>query len=259
MEMRANESSTHCLKGNRRKSKETPSFVSWNWPLIRKCTFFVFISGVLAMCSIVVAQIASLPKYCNPKTEWYQGGVFYEINPTSFKDTNNDGIGDIRGLINGIEYFANLGISGVRLNSIFPTGESSSLRDMRPELGHLMDLKIFAHELNARNMSLLLDLPLQQIIAKSDQHELIETVGAALNHWIHQGVNGFYLKGLVSIEKLTKLSNCLDAWKSIVGPDRVLMVEESLMKHTAKTNLTALLEHVDLVDVVVDVKVIRKR
>ncbi|XP_062124244.1 uncharacterized protein LOC133837479 isoform X1 [Drosophila sulfurigaster albostrigata] len=248
------ESSTHCLKGNRRKSKETPSFVSWNWPLIRKCTFFVFISGVLAMCSIVVAQIASLPKYCNPKTEWYQGGVFYEINPTSFKDTNNDGIGDIRGLINGIEYFANLGISGVRLNSIFPTGESSSLRDMRPELGHLMDLKIFAHELNARNMSLLLDLPLQQIVANSDQHELIETVGAALNHWIHQGVNGFYLKGLVSIEKLAKLSNCLDAWKSIVGPDRVLMVEESLLKHTAKTNLTALLEHVDLVDVVVDVE-----
>ncbi|KAH8263104.1 hypothetical protein KR044_004367 [Drosophila immigrans] len=250
------ESSTHCLKGNRRKSKDTPSFVSWNWPLIRKCTFFVFISGVLAMCSIVVAQIASLPKYCNPKTEWYQGGVFYEINPTSFKDTDNDGIGDIPGLINGIEYFANLGISGVRLNSIFPTDKhltETSFRFMRPELGRLVDLKRFAHELDVRNMSLLLDFPVQQLVAGRNEYDVIESVGGALNHWMTHGVNGFYLKGLAAVEKHVKLSKCLDAWKMILGSDRVLMVEESLLTHTSQGNLTALLEHVDLVDVVLDV------
>lgn len=56
-----------CSRSNRRKSKETPFFVSWNWNLIRKCTFFLFVSAVLAMCSIVVAQILSMPQYCNPK------------------------------------------------------------------------------------------------------------------------------------------------------------------------------------------------
>lgn len=48
-------------------TKDTPSFVHWNWPLIRKCTFLVFMAGIFAMASIVVAMIASLPRACNPK------------------------------------------------------------------------------------------------------------------------------------------------------------------------------------------------
>lgn len=68
-------------------SKEIPHFVTWNWPLIRKCTFFIFLSGIFAMCSIVVAMIVKLPKTCNPHTPWYQGSVFYEIFPASFKDS----------------------------------------------------------------------------------------------------------------------------------------------------------------------------
>lgn len=255
------ESGTHCLKGNRRKSKDTPNFVSWNWPLIRKCTFFVFLSGILAMCSIIVAQIASLPKYCNPKTEWYQGGVFYEINPTSFKDTDNDGIGDIRGLINGIDYFANLGISGVRLNSIFPTARhadehlnASSIRTIRAELGHLHDLKKLANDLHSHNMTLLLDFPLQQLLPGKNENEVIELIGGSLDHWIRQGVNGFYLKGLASIEKNVPILKCLASWKRIVGKNRVLIVEESLLKLTAKSNASLIYEHIDLVDVVLNIE-----
>lgn len=48
-------------------TKDTPSFVSWNWPLIRKCTFFLFMSSLLAMCALVVAMIIMLPKTCNPR------------------------------------------------------------------------------------------------------------------------------------------------------------------------------------------------
>lgn len=47
--------------------KKTPDFVSWNWTIIRRCTLFVFLSGLLAMCSIVVAKIITLPKSCNPE------------------------------------------------------------------------------------------------------------------------------------------------------------------------------------------------
>ncbi|XP_034472743.1 uncharacterized protein LOC117780357 [Drosophila innubila] len=245
---------------NRRKSKETPNFVSWNWPLIRKCTFFVFLSGILAMCSIIVAQIASMPKYCNPKTEWYQGSVFYEINPTTFKDTDNDGIGDIRGLINGIEYFANLGISGVRLNSIFPTAQhaderlnGSSMRIIRPELGHLSDLYKLANDLHSHNMTLLLDFPLQQVLSGRNESEVIELIGDSLDHWIRQGVNGFYLKGLGSLDKNVALVKCLASWKRILGKDRVLIVEESLLKVTPKSNASLIFEYIDLVDVVLNV------
>ena len=71
-------------------SKDMPSFVYWNWPVIRKATFFIFLSGIFAMCAIVGGMIYNLPKTCNPTAEWYQGSVFYEIFPASFKDSNGN-------------------------------------------------------------------------------------------------------------------------------------------------------------------------
>lgn len=48
-------------------SKDVPSFVYWNWKLIRQCSFAIFVAGVIAMVAVVVAMIYSLPKKCNPK------------------------------------------------------------------------------------------------------------------------------------------------------------------------------------------------
>lgn len=49
-------------------SKDVPSFVYWNWKLIRKCSFLFFVAGVIAMAAMVVAMMVyQLPKSCNPK------------------------------------------------------------------------------------------------------------------------------------------------------------------------------------------------
>lgn len=48
-------------------SKDAPSFVYWNWPMIRKCTFYCFVAVMIGMVAIVVSMIASLPKSCNTK------------------------------------------------------------------------------------------------------------------------------------------------------------------------------------------------
>lgn len=48
-------------------SKDVPSFVYWNWKLIRQCSFLIFVAGVFAMVAIVVAMIYKLPTSCNPK------------------------------------------------------------------------------------------------------------------------------------------------------------------------------------------------
>lgn len=48
-------------------NKDVPSFVYWNWKLIRQCSFFVFVSCVIAMVAVVIAMIYTLPKTCNPK------------------------------------------------------------------------------------------------------------------------------------------------------------------------------------------------
>ncbi|KRG03827.1 uncharacterized protein LOC26528439 isoform X1 [Drosophila mojavensis] len=253
------EASAHCLKVSRRKSKDTPSFVSWNWPLIRKCTFFVFVSAILAICSIVVAKIVSMPKTCNPKTAWYRGSVFYEIDPASFKDTNNDGIGDINGIINEIDYFVNLEISGVRLNSIFSSHyvsyiNATSINIIRPELGNLNSVRNLAKLLHSHNLTLLLDLPLQHVIAAGKDSEALDVVSKSILHWINQGVNGFYLKGLESYTNTGVLLTYLSSWKRILGPNRVLIVGEYLLKNKSKPELSAMFEHIDLVDFVLDIE-----
>lgn len=48
-------------------SKDVPSFVYWNWKLIRQCSFLFFVAGVVAMAAMVVSMIYNLPKTCNPK------------------------------------------------------------------------------------------------------------------------------------------------------------------------------------------------
>lgn len=52
---------------NMPSSKDAPSFVYWNWPLIRKCTFFFFVAIVFGMAAIVVSMIVTLPKTCDTK------------------------------------------------------------------------------------------------------------------------------------------------------------------------------------------------
>ena len=52
---------------------------------------------------------------------WWQRGVFYQIYPRSFMDSNNDGIGDLRGIADRLDYLAWLGVDGLWLSPIFPS------------------------------------------------------------------------------------------------------------------------------------------
>src|SRR5437763_17069656 len=52
---------------------------------------------------------------------WWQDSVFYQIYPRSFQDSNNDGIGDIQGIIHRLPYLLALGIDAIWLSPIFPS------------------------------------------------------------------------------------------------------------------------------------------
>lgn len=54
-----------------------------------------------------------------PKLEWWQNGLFYQIYPRSFKDSNGDGVGDLKGIIEKLPYLKELGIDGAWLSPIF--------------------------------------------------------------------------------------------------------------------------------------------
>lgn len=142
-------------------------FLTWNWPLIRKFSFWTVMSTMVACFCVVVGTIATTPRRCYPPHEWYQGSVFYEIFPASFQDSGSDGIGDLRGIVMRAEYFSRIGAQVVRLNSIFPSTHYpenfenvTNLTDVERSLGTLKDFSYLLEVLHKRNISLVLDFPL---------------------------------------------------------------------------------------------------
>ncbi|MBV8658975.1 MAG: alpha-glucosidase, partial [Burkholderiales bacterium] len=52
-------------------------------------------------------------------TDWWRGGVIYQVYPRSFADSNGDGVGDLPGIIEKIPYIASLGVDAIWVSPIF--------------------------------------------------------------------------------------------------------------------------------------------
>ncbi|HSM71483.1 MAG TPA: alpha-glucosidase [Anaerolineales bacterium] len=105
--------------------------------------------------------------------KWWQRAVFYQIYPRSFADGNGDGIGDFKGIIEKLDYLADLGIDAIWLSPHFPSPnwdwgyDISDYTDVAPEYGTLDDFKHFLAESHKRNLRVILDLVLNHT---SDEH-----------------------------------------------------------------------------------------
>jgi alpha-glucosidase len=95
---------------------------------------------------------------------WWRDGVLYQIYPRSFADSNGDGIGDLRGVIEHLKHLEWLGVDGVWLNPVTPSPNAdwgydvSDYMDVDPDLGTLRDLDELLSEAGRRGMRVLLDL-----------------------------------------------------------------------------------------------------
>jgi len=104
---------------------------------------------------------------------WWHAGVFYQIYPRSYADSNNDGIGDLPGIISRLDYLAELGIRGIWLSPVTVSPnrdwgyDVSDYCDIDPDFGTLDDLATLVREGRARDISILLDLVPNHT---SDQH-----------------------------------------------------------------------------------------
>ena len=105
---------------------------------------------------------------------WHKEAIVYQIYPKSFNDTNGDGIGDIRGIIEKIPYLKELGVNTVWLSPCFPSPNDdngydiSDYRGIAPEYGTLDDFKEMLHKMHQSGIRLLLDLVVNHT---SDEHE----------------------------------------------------------------------------------------
>ena len=105
--------------------------------------------------------------------DWWRGAVIYQIYPRSFSDSNNDGIGDIAGVIDKLDYIAQLGVDGIWLSPFFTSPmkdfgyDVADYRDVDPMFGSLDDFKKLVDNAHQRGLKVLID---QVYSHTSDQH-----------------------------------------------------------------------------------------
>jgi alpha-glucosidase len=99
-----------------------------------------------------------------PTVPWWRNSVLYHVYVRSFADSNGDGIGDIPGVIEKLDYLEWLGVHGIWLSPIHPSPnvdwgyDVADYLDVHPDLGTLEDLDRLVAEARARGIHVLLDL-----------------------------------------------------------------------------------------------------
>jgi oligo-1,6-glucosidase len=104
---------------------------------------------------------------------WWKESVVYQIYPRSFQDSSGDGVGDLRGIINRLDYLQQLGITAVWLSPVFQSPNDDNGYDISdycailPEFGDMADMDELIAGLHQRGIKLLMDLVVNHT---SDEH-----------------------------------------------------------------------------------------
>lgn len=94
---------------------------------------------------------------------WWQTGVVYQIYPRSFQDSNGDGIGDLQGIINRLDYLNDLGIDAIWISPIYPSPmadfgyDVANYIDIHPMFGDLATFDRLLEEAHRRDIRVILD------------------------------------------------------------------------------------------------------
>ncbi len=106
--------------------------------------------------------------------DWWKNAVIYEVYPRSFQDTNGDGIGDLNGITERLDYLKELGVDAIWLTPVYPSPhvdfgyDISNYRDIDPQYGTLEDFDRLVAEAKKRHIRVMMDMVMNHT---SDQHE----------------------------------------------------------------------------------------
>lgn len=131
--------------------------------------------GLMEILVTMVNQVSGELTHEGPAEHpWWRSAIFYQIYPRSFADSNGDGTGDIRGIIDRLDYLQELGVDALWLSPIFDSPNKDmgyDIRDYRSvmkEMGDLDDVDALIAAVHERGMRIVLDLVVNHT---SDQHE----------------------------------------------------------------------------------------
>ncbi len=108
------------------------------------------------------------------RNRWYKDKVFYQIWPRSFKDGDGDGMGDLWGVLEKLDYIKSLGCDGIWFSPIYPSPgadcgyDIADYMDIAPEFGGMEAFKKVLEGCHERDMKLIMDLVVNHT---SDEHE----------------------------------------------------------------------------------------
>lgn len=110
--------------------------------------------------------------------KWWKEAVFYQIYPRSFNDSNADGIGDLCGIIEKLDYLKELGINAIWCSPVYDSPNDDNGYDIRnyqkimEEFGSMEDFDRLLSEVHKRDMKLIMDLVINH---SSDEHEWFQS------------------------------------------------------------------------------------
>jgi oligo-1,6-glucosidase len=134
---------------------------------------YLFLSLAFAFFSTGIFSQPTLKENPSDK-KWWKEAVVYQIYPRSFKDSDGDGIGDLKGIISKLDYIKSLGIDVVWLNPIYssPNDDNgydvSDYRNIMKDFGTMEDFDVLVKEMHKRDIKLVMDLVVNH---SSDEHE----------------------------------------------------------------------------------------
>lgn len=105
--------------------------------------------------------------------EVWKTGVVYQIYPRSFMDSNQDGIGDLKGIIQRLDYVQSLGVDMIWLSPVYQSPNDDNGYDIsdycaiHPDFGTMEDMEQLIEEARKRNMKIIMDLVINHT---SDEH-----------------------------------------------------------------------------------------
>src|SRR5579884_10520 len=137
--------------------------------MMRLLRYLRFLSCFSVLCALVCPSALA----AESGNDWWRHAVIYEIYPRSFADSNGDGIGDLRGIAQHLDYLKELGIDAIWITPFYPSPQVdfgydiSDYRAIDPQFGTMSDFEYLVSEAQKRDIRVINDLVLNHT---SDKH-----------------------------------------------------------------------------------------
>jgi alpha-glucosidase len=143
---------------------------------IETCLVGLMLVGATAMAGQSIPaneKVEAKAATAASERDWWKNAVIYEVYPRSFQDTNGDGIGDLNGITQRLDYLKDLGVDAIWLTPVYSSPhvdfgyDISDYKNIDPQYGTLADFDRLLAEANKRHIRVIMDMVMNHT---SDQH-----------------------------------------------------------------------------------------